>query len=122
MASIAAQYAICFDWSEFLVMVPRNDFRGVHPELSSLGALRCALACAIEAQRSERWCLALWGRFIRMRDGFRCVHCESRHGIQAHHIFRRVTFPEGKYELGNGITLCRVCHKLLHSEFNRRPH
>ncbi|WP_410017557.1 HNH endonuclease [Pseudomonas sp. 20S_6.2_Bac1] len=57
-----------------------------------------------------------------MRDGFRCVHCESRHGIQAHHIFRRVTFPEGKYELGNGITLCRVCHKLLHSEFNRRPH
>ncbi|MDG9924482.1 MULTISPECIES: hypothetical protein [unclassified Pseudomonas] len=72
-------------------------------------------------QRSERWCLTLWGRFIRMRDGYRCVHCESRQKIQAHHIFRRTTYPDGKYELGNGITLCHECHKSLHAPFNRRP-
>ncbi|MNP64998.1 HNH endonuclease [compost metagenome] len=49
------------------------------------------------------------------------MHCESSQGIQAHHIFRRTTLPEGKYELGNGITLCRECHKSLHAQFNGRP-
>ncbi|WP_420030749.1 HNH endonuclease [Pseudomonas oryzihabitans] len=55
-----------------------------------------------------------------MRDGYRCVHCESSSGIQAHHIFRRTTFPEGKYELGNGVALCRECHRSLHAQFNGR--
>ncbi|MCY1431533.1 hypothetical protein D9M71_475030 [compost metagenome] len=102
-------------------MLPREEFRGVCPDISRLEAARAALARAVDAERSERWCLTLWGRFIRMRGGYRCVHCESSQGIQAHHIFRRTTLPEGKYELGNGITLCRECHKSLHAQFNGRP-
>ncbi|EIU7171666.1 HNH endonuclease [Pseudomonas aeruginosa] len=103
------------------MLLPREEFRGVCPDISRLEAARAALARAVDAERSERWCLTLWGRFIRMRDGYRCVHCESSQGIQAHHIFRRTTLPEGKYELGNGITLCRECHKSLHAQFNGRP-
>ncbi|QNH80432.1 HNH endonuclease [Pseudomonas protegens] len=102
-------------------MIPREAFRGISPAIEHLEAARAALMRAVTAQRSERWCLALWGRFIRMRDGYRCVHCESVQKIQAHHIFRRVTFPHGKYELGNGITLCHGCHKSLHAKFNGRP-
>lgn len=103
------------------MIMPREVFRGIPPMIDRLEVARMALVRAVEAERSERWCLTLWGRFIRMRDGYRCVHCESSRSIQAHHIFRRTTFPEGKYELGNGITLCRECHKSLHAQFNGRP-
>lgn len=103
------------------MLLPREEFQGVCPDANHLEATRAALARAIGLQRSERWCLTLWGRFIRMRDGYRCVHCESKHKIQAHHIFRRTTFPDGKFELGNGITLCHECHKSLHAQFNGRP-
>ncbi|HCF3155263.1 TPA: HNH endonuclease [Pseudomonas aeruginosa] len=101
-------------------MIPREAFSGISPAIESLEAARAALMQAVASQRSERWCLTLWGRFIRMRDGYRCVHCESRQKIQAHHIFRRTTFPDGKYELGNGITLCNECHRSLHAQFNGR--
>jgi len=103
------------------MLVPRGVFLGVPPVISELEAAQAALTRAVGAERSERWCLVLWSRFIRMRDGYRCVHCESTRGIQAHHIFRRVTFPHGKFEVGNGITLCCECHKALHTTFNGRP-
>lgn len=107
--------------SERAMLFPRERFQGIRPDISRLEAARVALDRAVNAERSMRWCLTLWGRFVRMRDGYRCVHCESSQGIQAHHIFRRATFPDGKYELGNGITLCRTCHKSLHVQFNGRP-
>lgn len=103
------------------MLVVREEFQGVCSDVSRLDGAKAALIRAIESQRSERWCLTLWGRFIRMRDGYRCLHCESALGIQAHHIFRRTTFPEGRYELGNGITLCRQCHRAMHAQFNGRP-
>ncbi|WP_087455539.1 hypothetical protein [Tumebacillus avium] len=76
---------------------------------------------ALRKKRSEKWCLQLWSRFIKERDGHRCVNCESKMGIQAHHILRKVVCPLGMFELGNGITLCNTCHKKVHEAFNKRP-
>lgn len=69
-------------------------------------------------KRSKRWCLYLWGRFIKLRDGNRCLVCLSNSGLQAHHIFRKSTFEIGALELGNGITLCNECHVKVHAAFN----
>ena len=80
-----------------------------------------ALVTAIERDRSGRWLLRLWGRFIKTRDAFRCLCCESVEGIQAHHIIRRTRCPWGIFDLGNGVTLCPECHKRVHAEFNGRP-
>lgn len=62
-----------------------------------------------------------WRRFIRARDDHRCVICPSVDRIEAHHVARKVIFGPARYQTGNGITLCRVCHKLAHKGFNRRP-
>lgn len=84
-------------------------------------AARLRLERALESSRSDRWCLTLWSRLIRTRDAFRCVHCKASDGIQAHHIFRKVIYPAGRFQPGNGITLCRDCHSYLHATYNGKP-
>ncbi|MNW40386.1 hypothetical protein D3C74_174990 [compost metagenome] len=82
---------------------------------------KASLDRAVSKRRSKKWCLRLWSNFIRARDDHRCVNCESSNEIQAHHIMRQVVCPLGMFEIGNGITLCRDCHKKIHREFNGRP-
>lgn len=90
---------------------------GFDPLTASLNRL----TRAIDRKRSRRWQLRCWSSFIRLRDGFRCVYCESQEGIAAHHIFRKVVLPEAELQTGNGITLCSTCHKIIHTISNTRP-
>jgi uncharacterized protein YlaI len=91
------------------------------PTMDVIRARRLALAAAIAKNRSSKWILRLWSRYIKTRDLFKCVCCDSNRGIQAHHIIRKTLYPMGMYELGNGITLCHECHARVHAEFNGRP-
>jgi len=88
---------------------------------AALIVARDRLHRAIERERSLKWCLRLWARFVKARDGNKCVSCGSSSAIHAHHIVRRTLYPWGMLELGNGITLCRDCHRRVHDEFNGRP-
>jgi hypothetical protein len=97
-----------------------SDSRMSEVNLSELRRLRRNLAAAIDAHRSIGWCLRLWGRFVKARDLSRCVCCSSTRDIQAHHIVRRTLCPWGTFAAGNGITLCRECHKRVHEESNGR--
>lgn len=90
----------------------------------SRGAIDTALERflkAIEGNRSLRHCLRVWSEFIRVRDGLRCVVCHETSGLSAHHIIRKSFVPMMQLEFGNGITLCRSCHREPHEAFNRRP-
>jgi hypothetical protein len=75
-------------------------------QLEELHARKVALVMAIEKRRSNKWLLRLWGRFVKTRDAFRCVCCESQNKIQAHHIVRKTLYPWAYLDTGNGITLC----------------
>ncbi len=79
------------------------------------------LVKAVDGNRSNTYCLSLWSKFIRERDGHRCVICNSKNGLSAHHIIRKSFWKYLRYQTGNGITLCRVCHKDPHAGFNGRP-
>lgn len=79
------------------------------------------LAKALSRGRTLRHCLRLWSRFVRTRDLFRCVLCGVTNGVIAHHIVRRSFYPAAQVQPGNGITLCRTCHREPHSSFNGRP-
>lgn len=80
---------------------------------------RLAQAIAFGLNRAR--CLRRWSEFVRERDGNRCVDCHSTRNLSAHHICRKVFLPEAEYQTGNGITLCRECHREVHAGFNRRP-
>jgi len=53
-----------------------------------------------------------WREAAFKRDHYICQECGQRgRKLQAHHIKPYKLFPELKYELSNGITLCVECHK-----------
>ncbi|MET0527087.1 MAG: HNH endonuclease [Microvirga sp.] len=95
---------------------PNHEFRST-PLLKKLGGL----TAAIERGRSRTTCLRLWSAFIRERDDHRCVSCGSTARLSAHHICRKSFLAAGQFLPGNGITLCRDCHRKGHDGFNRKP-
>lgn len=56
-----------------------------------------------------------WRLAVYQRDKFACRRC-GRYGrgarLQAHHIHRWATHPQLRFELSNGITLCKFCHDM----------
>ena len=57
-----------------------------------------------------------WRDSVRERDGWKCVKCESTERIQAHHIYSFIKYPNLRFELANGLTLCAKCHRELHKK------
>ena len=54
-----------------------------------------------------------WRKSIFERDNFTCQKCFLKGVyIEAHYIKSWAKYPELRYEISNGLTLCRECHKL----------
>jgi hypothetical protein len=51
-----------------------------------------------------------WRMSVFTRDNFQCKVCKTKIGLQAHHILKWVDFVELRYDINNGITLCRAHH------------
>ena len=53
-----------------------------------------------------------WRKDILERDYFTCQNCGSKNKkLEVHHIKRFSKFEESRYDVDNGITLCKDCHK-----------
>ena len=54
----------------------------------------------------------LWREAVFKRDDYTCQECKERGGeLNAHHLKPFSLFPELRYSIDNGITLCKQCHK-----------
>ena len=49
---------------------------------------------------------------VRKRDGNKCMYpgCGSRSRLHVHHIKKWASHPSMRYDVSNGITLCKKCH------------
>lgn len=55
---------------------------------------------------------ALWRKAIFERDKYACIFCGKKGGeLHADHIKPFAFFPELRFAIDNGRTLCRECHK-----------
>lgn len=55
----------------------------------------------------------LWRRTVFKRDNFTCQFCfKSGCYLEPHHILRFKDYPEKRYDVSNGISLCKGCHNL----------
>ena len=62
-----------------------------------------------------------WRKCVYKRDWWTCQHCGDKpRKIVAHHIRSFKDFPDLRYDVDNGITLCRKCHKLAHPEIGMK--
>lgn len=89
--------------------------------MADLELLYSGLKRAVLSNRNNAYCLALWSSFIRDRDGNQCIICGSKKRLSAHHIVRKSFWKHLRFQTGNGITLCHICHKDPHAGFNGRP-
>lgn len=99
----------------------RPDTCAIEPLIEKLEAALVRLSIAIAARRSQESILRLWSQFVRLRDGGRCLNCNSTRRVSAHHICRKAFMPQARFQTGNGITLCASCHREAHNGFNGRP-
>jgi hypothetical protein len=56
-----------------------------------------------------------WRRFVFERDGYSCAVCGgAKPRINAHHILEWSKYPDKRYDVDNGVTLCTKHHQELH--------
>jgi 5-methylcytosine-specific restriction endonuclease McrA len=55
---------------------------------------------------------AQWRMSVYKRDNFTCQmpNCRRKSGLQAHHIRKWSSASILRFDVQNGITLCRSCH------------
>ena len=63
--------------------------------------------------------LVAWTKAVKERDEYICQQCNyvgvpGLKDIDAHHILPKARFPQYAYDLDNGISLCKTCHKVEH--------
>ena len=56
-----------------------------------------------------------WRKSVFLRDGYTCQYCQITGGaLHAHHIKSFAGYHDFRFDVDNGITLCKSCHKEEH--------
>ncbi len=58
---------------------------------------------------------ASFRKAVRKRDGNKCLFpgCGSKSRLEVHHIKKWASHPSMRYDVTNGITLCKKCHNMV---------
>lgn len=57
-----------------------------------------------------------WRLAVYKRDNYCCVKCGSKEKLNAHHLKSWKNYPQLRYVVANGVTLCEKCHIKYHQE------
>jgi len=56
-----------------------------------------------------------WRKKVFERDDYTCLICKTRGGdLCPHHILPFIDYPQYRFDVGNGLTLCKKDHLILH--------
>lgn len=58
-----------------------------------------------------------WSRKVHEKHGFKCFICNSNKNIEAHHIESWSSDKEKRFDLSNGVTLCKNHHLKFHKKY-----
>ena len=61
-----------------------------------------------------------WAKRIKERDRFTCQICFNVGGsLESHHLNAWSSFPEQRYNVSNGTTMCVFHHQLFHDKYGK---
>lgn len=82
---------------------------------------RSSLSRVVNYGERRSYMYANWRKQVWLRDNFKCKianpDCGGR--VEAHHILGWASYPELRYEVNNGITLCHAHHPKKRAEEKR---
>tara|TARA_R110000868_G_C10682064_1_gene747590 strand:+ start:78 stop:794 length:717 start_codon:yes stop_codon:yes gene_type:complete len=60
-----------------------------------------------------------WRKSVFIRDSYTCIICKDNEktNLQAHHLNGYSDYKNDRYNIDNGATLCKYCHKSYHKKF-----
>jgi 5-methylcytosine-specific restriction endonuclease McrA len=58
----------------------------------------------------------VWRMNVFVRDEYTCQRCGKKGKIQAHHLLSYKDFPDLRFRVDNGMTLCKPCHYYFHGK------
>lgn len=53
----------------------------------------------------------VWRKSVLKRDGYMCVWCRATKNLEVDHVYPFAYFPELRFDIKNGRTLCAPHHK-----------
>jgi len=65
------------------------------------------------SQKSRGYLQMACATMVKNRDK-RCTNCGNSNDLHAHHIKSFKDYPELRYDVNNGVTLCAICHRHHH--------
>jgi hypothetical protein len=67
---------------------------------------------SMSVRNSEKY--ARWRKEVFERDGYKCVVCGDDRGgnLNAHHVKTFSKYPNERFNVSNGVTVCEDCHKV----------
>ena len=80
---------------------------------------------AVERNERATYDYQNWRNKVFHRDNYTCRCCGNRSSnnnpviLNSHHIYNWKDYPELRYEISNGITLCNQCHYKFHSLYGK---
>lgn len=82
-----------------------------------------------ENRQTRRYCWVSkeyrdWQKLVFSTDNYKCARCnlpnrKNKRTLCAHHILPWKWWPELRYDIKNGITLCNKCHNEYHSLYGK---
>ena len=64
-----------------------------------------------------------WSKEVYAKDNYECFHCGKhcqKGDIVAHHLLSFANYPDIRFIVDNGITMCRSCHLKLHNRLRKQ--
>jgi len=60
----------------------------------------------------------IWRTEVFKRNNYTCQICLKKgYKLQAHHLENYSSCKEKRFDIDNGVTLCKSCHKIFHSKY-----
>ena len=85
----------------------RVGFSGASNPMWKGGSSRC-YKTGYYSTDYKRWRISVFER-----DGYRCQGCGNIGGyLTAHHVKSFAHYPDSRFDIDNGVTLCELCHSL----------
>lgn len=92
-----------------------------YPPSGKLKTKFCSLKCRYDSKKKPDpeikragWKYRAWRKTVLERDHRTCQECGSTKKVGAHHVKAWKDYPDLRYDISNGVSLCEFCHANAH--------